>query len=222
MRRILIVMDSEIILPLPETDYELTQCRNARQAAELLSQPFDGLILDLFLPGTDGLTFLEDAKEHLPPVVLILTRLLTSYILQAVESLCGGYILRIPCSGREICLRLEDMFQKYESPACISVSAVHYHLHRLGLSPARKGFHCALYILPIFQQTSDPCLFKDFYPILAEQYAVTPATIDNALHREILRAYQNRKDSIWREYFPDTSCCPSNKEFLAAVAAKLQ
>ena len=47
---------------------------------------------------------------------------------------------------------------------------------------------------------------------------VTTAAIDNAIHREIERAYLSRNDDIWRKYFPDTSQCPKNKDFLCAVA----
>ena len=223
MRKILIVTASDELLTMLAEDYEITLCRNAQDAIKLLHQEFNGLILDLFLPGTDGLTLLEQAQAHLPPVVLVLTRLLSPYILQSVASLCGGYVLRIPCSEREIRHRLEDMFRKFESPDhSTDATAVQYHLRHLGLSPARRGFHCAAFILPHYHPDADPCLFKDFYPALAKKYAVTPAAIDNALHREILRAYQNRNDAVWQEYFSDTSHCPGNKAFLSAVAARMK
>lgn len=223
MRKLLVVFPPDAPLPPLTGEYEIQRCHSAQEAARLLQQEFDGLILDLFLPGTDGLTLLETMQDQLPPVVLILTRILTDYILQSVESLCGGYVLRIPCREEEITHRLEDMFCKFESPAPITAApSVRYHLRRLGLSSAKRGFHCAAYILSGLHPEDDFCLFTDYYPALAEKYAVTTAAIDNALHREILRAYQIRNDGIWREYLPDTSLCPKNKEFLCAVAERIE
>lgn len=97
MRKILVVTPpNTYTLNLPG-DYEVTYCHNSLDAADLLHENFAGLILDLFLPGTDGLTLLEQTQDRLPPVVLILTRFLSPYVLQTVDALCGGYILRIPC-----------------------------------------------------------------------------------------------------------------------------
>lgn len=219
MRKLLIVAAPDAALPRFSGDYDIHICHTAREAAQLLPGDFDGMILDLFLPGADGLALLEAAQDHLPPVVLILTRILTDYILQSVEALCGGYVLRIPCREEEIRHRLEDMFRKFESPSLPSaVPSVRYHLRRLGLSPAKRGFHCAVFILSRLRPEEDLCLFTDFYPALAKKYAVTTAAIDNAIHREIERAYLSRNDDIWWEYFPDTSQCPKNKDFLCAVA----
>ena len=219
MRRLLVVVPPDAPLPALSGDYEIQVCHTAQEAAQLFCQDFDGMILDLFLPGTDGLALLERMQEHLPPVVLILTKLLTDYILQSVETLCGGYVLRSPYRQEEISHRLEDMFRKFESPGLGSTApSVRYHLRRLGLSPAKRGFHCAAFILSRIDPDEDFCLFTDFYPTLAEKYAVTTAAIDNAIHREIDRAYQCRNDAVWLDYFPDTALCPKNKEFLSAVA----
>lgn len=222
MRKILVVIESAALLPKLSEEYSITFCHSAEEASELLKQTFDGMILNLFLPGTDGLTLLEQMQGRLPPVVLVLTRLFTPYITQAVESLCGGYILRIPCSDQEIVHRLEDMFLKFCSPAPnTSAVTARYHLHRLGLSSG-KGFQRMMDILPDFDPDDNPCLFNDFYPALAKRDSVTTDAIDNSIHRAIHQAYERRNDALWKEYFPDTSRCPKNKEFLSAVAERMK
>jgi len=222
MYRILVVIGSAALMPELSDDYNITFCQTAEEAAAHLKQDYDGMILDLFLPGTDGLTFLEEMQHHLPPVVLVLTRLLTPYILQSVEFTCGGYILRIPCSEREIRRRLEDMFRKFSGPVSdASAVAVRYHLHRLRLS-AGKGFRRITEILPTFDPDKDPCLFNDYYPDLAKKDSVTMEAIDNSVHRTIQQAYERRNDAVWKEYFPDTARCPKNKEFLSAVARRMK
>lgn len=222
MRKILAVVASDAYLPALKEDYNITFCHSAEEAAELLHQEYDGMILDLFLPGTDGLTLLEQANNHIPPVVLVLTRLLTPYIIQSIETLCGGYILRIPCSDRVIVHRMEDMFQKFDSPALDSTSiTTRYHLLRLSLSPG-KGFYRIMEILPDFDPEKSPCLFNDFYLALAKKDSVTVDAIDNSIHRTIQHAYTRRNDAVWKEYFPDTSRCPKNKTFISAVATRMK
>ena len=218
MRRILAVIESKTLLSKLNEDYEITFCYSAEAATESLHQEYDGMILDLFLPGTDGLTLLEQIQDRIPPVVLILTKLLTPYIIQSVETLCGGYILRIPCSDLEIWHRLEDMFQKFDSPVPDrSVSTARYHIHRLGLRSG-KGLQRMMKILPYYDSDANPSLFNDFYPDLSKEESVTMDAIDNSIHRTILKAYERRNDAVWKEYFPDTSKCPTNKEFFSAVA----
>lgn len=222
MYKILAVIASEDLLPNLKEEYEITFCHCAEDAAKHLRQKYDGLILDLFLPGTDGLTFLEQAQDCMPSVVLILTRLLTPYIMQAVEELCGGYILRLPCSDSEICHRLEDMFQKFDAPAPDpTLVTARYHLRRLGLLFG-KGFQRMMQILPDYDPEKDPSLFNDFYPELARKHSVTMDAIDNSIHRTIQQAYDRRNDTLWKEYFSDTSRCPKNKEFLSAIAERIK
>lgn len=227
MRKILVIMESASLYPsLLNTlngEYDITLCCNAEDAVQLLHRDYDGLILDLFLPGMDGLTLLENTQEYMPPVVLVLTKLISPYILQSLETLGVGYVIRIPCHVREIKFRLDDMFRKFDTPEPTDFqSAARYHLRRLGLAPRWNGFHHLLTILPDYDPEQNPSLSKIFYPPLAEQHAVTLDAIDNAIHQAIQRAYEKRNDAIWKEYFPDTAECPKNKEFISTLAERLR
>ena len=227
MRKILVIMESASLYPsLLNTlngEYEMTLCCSAEEAMQLLQHEYDGMIVDLFLSETDGLTLLENTQEYLPPVILVLTKLISPYILQSLETLGVGYVIRIPCHVSEVKVRLDDMFFKFDTPETIdSRSAARYHLRRLGLSPRWNGFHHLLNILLHYDPEQNPPLFKTFYPPLAEQHAVTLDAIDNAIHQAIQRAYERRNDAIWNEYFPDTSECPKNKEFISTLAERMR
>ena len=222
MRKLLVIIESPALLPELPGDYDVTWCPHADRAASLLGADFDGLILDLFLPGTDGLSLLQSLRDRLPPVILAVTAFYSAYVLQAAQELGVGYVLRYPFTPNALYDRLEDMFRKFESPAPDTATApARYHLKRLGI-PTGKGFRRMLAIFSSFDPDTEHNLFSDFYLDLAKAESVSPYAIDNSIHRAIAQAYEARYDAIWRAYFPDTSRCPTNKEFLTALAEKMK
>lgn len=70
--------------PAPEEDSELLLCKS------------DILILDLFLPRTDGFSFLKEHVKAIPPSVLLLTTFADQVILDAASSLGVDKILLKP------------------------------------------------------------------------------------------------------------------------------
>lgn len=226
MQKVLIVIESEelrlALAAILKTEYELLVCAGAEEAQQLLSQKPDGMILDLHLQETDGLTFLENTKGCHPPVILVLTKLLSDYIEQALNELKVGYILRIPAPLNTIALRLQDMFRKY-SAAAISESTgfVRYHLQRLGLRSDRVGYSRLLTAITLFASDPQQTLFNDIYPVIAKETGSNCNAIDNAIHDLIRSAWLYREEEIWAEYFPNCNKCPRNKNFIAVLSEYL-
>jgi len=42
--------------------------------------------------------------------------------------------------------------------------------------------------------------------------------VEKAIRAAKEAAYENRNDTVWKEYFPDTSECPKNRDFIARLA----
>lgn len=225
MRKILIIMEScilgQTLADSLSQNYELTLCTDSEEAAHLLQQKYDGLILDPFLPGTDGLTLLEEAEKR-PPVILMLTRLITPYIQQAAQTLGVGYLLRIPCKVSDIHKRLDDMFQKQEyTEDILSGPSLEDHLSRLGFSPHEHGYKYLYPAILLYAEDTQQTLSKHIYPILTKEIGPSKEALDNAIHRVIEEAWAQRDDAVWKEYFPNTSRFPSNKKFIAILAEKI-
>ena len=91
--------DKYIILPCSDPDIGVT----------LLGSAPDVLILDLFLPGTDGLAFLRTYAKDLPSVVMVLTRFISEALLQELTALGVSSVIRVPCTPS--CLR--EQLSKY-------------------------------------------------------------------------------------------------------------
>ena len=97
MEKVLLILESDILqksLTEALIHYEVYACQ-AEQAMDFLTrfQP-DALILDLFLPGTDGFTLMESCRDLLPPVILPLSVLDNDYVRQKAAQLGADFVIQ--------------------------------------------------------------------------------------------------------------------------------
>ena len=99
MHKVLLVLDSENLATILRKELssscEVKTC-DAATAVDMINhyRP-DALILDLFLPGTDGFQILQNAIYNTPSIIL-LTVLVSSAILQLAADLKIDYIFLKP------------------------------------------------------------------------------------------------------------------------------
>lgn len=84
MKKILAVDDTEIILELlklhlDKEGYDVQTCNNPEEAMQLITdEPFDLILLDIMMPGTNGLDVLKfiklQNKNRFTPVVMLTAR----------------------------------------------------------------------------------------------------------------------------------------------------
>jgi len=100
MKRVLIwvVSDEErtALRDILKADFSITSCSNSTDASQYLQQEFDALILDLFLPGVDGLTFLTQHRNQRPGICILLTKLICDDILARAQEIGVDLLLRRP------------------------------------------------------------------------------------------------------------------------------
>lgn len=100
---------SEILRDALDDKYTILPCSDPDIGGALLGSWPDVLILDLFLPGTDGLAFLRTYAKDLPPVVMVLTRFISEALLQELTALGVSSVIRVPCTP----CWLRDLLSKY-------------------------------------------------------------------------------------------------------------
>ena len=102
MRTVLLVLRSEefraAVQAALEKDFRVIGAADAAAGAALLRDMPDILLLDLFLPGTDGLCFLEENRSLLPPEIVLFTTLRDPQLLQAASELGVKSVFLKPCS----------------------------------------------------------------------------------------------------------------------------
>lgn len=98
------------------SQYEVHICSTGTDALTMLEtlQP-DILILDLMLPEIDGITVLRQSG-YKPPIILALTNLASTSVLQAAVAAGAQDVLLIPCTIQHITKHLYTLIEEAPSP----------------------------------------------------------------------------------------------------------
>lgn len=111
MHRVLLVLDSEDLSTILHKElsayFEVRICDAATAAETIDHYRPDALILDLFLPGTDGFHILQNAIYNTPSIIL-LTLLVSSDILLRAADLQIDCIFLKPCKLSALTKRLYE------------------------------------------------------------------------------------------------------------------
>lgn len=215
--------------------YIIRECSDGPQALELMRsfQP-DVMVLDLMLPGLDGITLLQRAVEAgLRPMVLATTRFHNDYVIETSQGLGVGYIMVKPCDLRATVARLADLSQRIHPVRVARPDArtdVSNTLLALGIPTRLKGY--AYLREAILQMARNPrqSITKELYPAVAAAFKTENSRIDKMHVERSIRsaigvAWKNRDERLWAMYFPsggDGSCrCPSNGAFVSRLAESL-
>lgn len=216
--------------------YTVRECGDGAQALNLMKsfRP-DIVVLDLMLPGLDGITLLQRAVEaDLHPMVLATTRFHNDYVIESAQALGVGYIMVKPCEVRATVARLADLSQRIH-PALVSrpdsKTYVSNTLLSLGLPTRLKGYG---YLREaVLRMAEDPgqSITKELYPSVAAAFKTENSRLDRTHVERSIRsaigvAWKKRDEQLWALYFTpkgDGSIrCPSNGEFISRLADGLR
>lgn len=113
LRTVLLVLQSESFCFAVQESlkeyYHVTVVQDTVSGTALLQAQPDILILDLFLPGTNGFCFLEENRYLLSPIVLLFTTFIDSSILHTALDLGVSAVFIKPCSISAVLKQLERL-----------------------------------------------------------------------------------------------------------------
>ena len=96
-------------------------------------------------------------------------------------------------------------------------------LHELGLPAHRFGYTHLCIIIPYFAQDYRRVLTKDVYPYAAAHFGYDDwRPIERSTRDLITDGWNERDPVVWKKYFPNLKKVPSNKQFIATLAARLK
>ena len=231
MQKVFIADQSEdfslVLTGALQAKYQVAFCLDGAEAlAQIRDFRPDVLILDLMLPGLSGMDLLRTVRqEQLCPAVIITSRFISDYVLEALERLRVDYVLRKPCAVQsvleqveELCAGLTPSRAHQPDPHCV-VSSI---LLALNVSTHQKGFrYCRQGILMLAQDPGTQ-VTKVIYPTIAKQYGTSSTAVEKAIRSAIDSAWENRANELWRQYFTSAPNGqipkPTNTQFLTRIA----
>lgn len=211
--------------------YMIRTSHEGKHTLELLgSFAPDLLVLDLMLPGLDGVTLLQQAYESGKcPVVLAITRYVNDYIIGAVQRFGVEYVMVKPCDMRALVMRIGDLL----SPVCRDGAAAPDErstaseiLISLGIATNRNGYFCLQEALIRYMRDPLQAVTKELYPAVAAVCGGNGEQVERSIRIAIEAAWKRRNDSVWCRYFHADADGnirkPTNSAFISRLAAHIK
>ena len=189
----------------------------------------DILVLDLMMPGLDGITLLQKAADSgVRPTVLATTRYISDYILDAADRLGIAYLMIKPCDIGAAVSRIADMSQRMKTPVFSHPeprAMVSNTLLRLGIPTKLRGYTYLREAILIMAQSPGQSITKELYPSVAVACGATATQIERSIRSAVNTAWVHSDRNIWQLYFPpgDSGSIPkpTNAAFISRLADEI-
>ena len=213
-----------------QDSYLIKVCREGKETLqEIESFKPDALILDVMLPGIDGVTLLERAKAAgFSGIVIATTRLPSDYVIETLGQMDVDYVILKPCGMDAVAERLEDLILKRTQIREVKKpdvsTLVDNALRELSFETHPRGYIFLRRALVETIQEPNQQVTKTLYPIISKQFGGNADQMEQAVRRLIKRAWLYRNDAVWAHYFGNLgngAKCPTNKVFIMTVARRI-
>lgn len=211
--------------------YDIRASHDGVRTMELLEDFHpDVLVLDLMLPGLDGISLLKElCAQPQRPAILIITRFLSPYIEGVLGTLKVDYLMMKPCDLRALRDRILDLRREDEEITPVPMApglAVSNMLLALGVPARNVGFRSLETAVIQYAGNPGQSVTKELYPGVARQCGGSGSSVERSIRAAIQVAWTRRDEAIWRRYFQPCRGGgvprPTNTEFIATLAERLR
>ena len=202
------------------------------EALTLLTQRKpDLLVLDLMLPGLDGLTLLRQAQEQgsLPKVV-VASAFCTDRVVSGAMALGVSYFMPKPCDIETLVDQMRNVFAQPATPeerTAALKNLVTSVIHEIGVPAHIKGYQYLREAIMIAVDDMEVinAVTKVLYPAVAKRFGTTPSRVERAIRHAIEVAWDRGDLETLQKYFgytvSNTKGKPTNSEFIAMIADRV-
>ena len=199
------------------------------------NESIDIILLDLILPGKDGLEILEDLKERkINKPVIVLSSYQKDYAVRMTKDYRVDYFMIKPVSLPTLEKRIKSIASAEKSPVKELVITeeneleVTELLHYLGVPSQLKGYaYLREGILMLYKSAGVTSgITKQIYPAIANLYNTTPSRVERAI-RHAIEISWNRADyemmnKIFGHSIDYDRAKPTNSEFMMTLSDALR
>ena len=210
---------------------------NGKDGLSLLeNRQYDLVLLDLIMPGMDGIKVLEEAiRKGINTKIIVLTSYNSPEIIRKVSGLGIKYFMLKPFELSELEEKIleyssNDVYSKktidlYYSDLQLSITKL---LHELGVPSHIKGYTFIKEGINLVY--NDPnlssAITKELYPIIAKKYDTTASRVERAIRHAIEVSWNRANWELMEEIFGYSvdidKAKATNSEFIVTLADKLR
>ncbi|MBE6124689.1 MAG: sporulation transcription factor Spo0A [Erysipelotrichaceae bacterium] len=195
------------------------------------SSEVDLILMDILVPGLDGIALLEELKKHeIHKKTIILSSYKDENIIRECSELNVSYYIIKPFSILSLEKRITDIFNckistKVEQDNIdLEISQL---LHNLGIPSHIRGYkYIRDGIMIIYNNESVSLITKEIYPQIASKYATTPSRVERAIRHAIEVSWIRGDLALMEDLFGFSVSCdkakPTNSEFLSTIADRIK
>lgn len=209
--------------------YLLQVCHSGLSVKGLLEEfrP-DVLVMDLALPGLDGISLLQQiAPLPIRPKILLTTCFMSPYVEAAISAFRVDMLVLKPCKVDILAERILDLTEADEPQLLMRFkprSTVATMLMDLNIPSKRRGFAYLELGIRLYLENPGQALTKTIYPDVAKEFYTQSEAVERAIRQVIHESWDKRNDKMWRMYFcPGREGIiprPTNAEFISRLAER--
>ncbi len=199
----------------------------------------DVVVLDMILPGIDGIGLMEKQYEKRPKFIMISSIKKEEIIANAINSGAEYYMIK-PVDNDIIIDRIRQMVdndvlarnakitdirEKLEVDLEAKVTGI---IHEVGVPAHIKGYQYLreAIIMTVNNMDLINSITKQLYPTVAKRYNTTPSRVERAIRHAIEVAWDRGDTDVLNSFFGYTIASgkgkPTNSEFIAMISDKLR
>ena len=199
----------------------------------------DVVILDMILPGLDGIGIMQKTYERRPKFIMLSSIKKEEIIANAINSGAEYYMIK-PVDNDIVIDRVRQMVdsdilaqnakitdirEKLEVDLESKVTGV---IHEVGVPAHIKGYQYLreAIIMTVNNMDLINSITKQLYPTVAKRYNTTPSRVERAIRHAIEVAWDRGDPDVLNSFFGYTIASgkgkPTNSEFIAMIADKLR
>ena len=199
----------------------------------------DVVILDIILPGLDGIGLMQKTYERRPKFIMLSSIKKEEIIASAINSGAEYYMIK-PVDNDIVIDRVRQMVdsdilaqnakitdirEKLEVDLESKVTGV---IHEVGVPAHIKGYQYLreAIIMTVNNMDLINSITKQLYPTVAKRYNTTPSRVERAIRHAIEVAWDRGDPDVLNSFFGYTIASgkgkPTNSEFIAMIADKLR